>query len=35
MWRGQPDDFRVDAIHILPDVGFESALELAQPGNAS
>ena len=30
VWRGQPDDMRVDAIPILPDVGFASGLVVAE-----
>lgn len=30
LWRNQPEDLRVDAIPIVPDVGFESALAVAE-----
>jgi len=30
VWRGQPDDLRIDAVSIVPDVGFEAGLALAQ-----
>lgn len=30
MWRNQPEDMRVDAIPIVPDVGFESGLAVAE-----
>jgi nitrogenase iron protein NifH len=30
VWQGQPDNMRVDAIPIIPDVGFESGVAIAQ-----
>ena len=30
VWRGQPEDMRVDAIPIIPDVGFESGVAVAE-----
>ena len=30
VWRGQPDDMRVDAISIVPDIGFSSGLPVAE-----
>jgi nitrogenase iron protein NifH len=30
VWQGQPEDMRADAIPIIPDVGFESGVAIAQ-----
>jgi len=30
LWRGQPDNLRVDAISMIPDAGFESGVAIAQ-----